>query len=92
MIKLTGEVAERTINNVSSSGSLPTVRTFGYESGMRGKLWLKLKRDYVAGYADTIDVVPIGAWYGSGRKAQRDFLSPVLLSIPEHFSMHELFR
>ena len=81
MIKLTGEVAECTINNVSSSGSLPTVRTFGYESGMRGKLWLKLKRDYVAGYADTIDVVPIGAWYGSGRKAQRDFLSPVLLAI-----------
>ena len=92
MIKLTGEEAECTINNVSSSGSLPTVRTFGYESGMRDKLWLKLKRDYVAGYADTIDVVPIGAWYGSGRKAQRDFLSPVLLSIPEHFSMHELFR
>jgi len=40
-----------------------------------------VKRDYVAGYADTIDVVPIGAWFGNGRKAQKSFLSPVLLAV-----------
>ena len=40
-----------------------------------------MKRDYVAGFADTIDVVPIGAWYGNGRKAQKSFLSPVLLAV-----------
>ena len=42
---------------------------------------MKLKRDYVADYADTIDVVPIGAWYGNGRKAEKGFLSPVLLAV-----------
>jgi len=26
-------------------------------------------------------VVPIGAWYGNGRKAQKSFLSPVLLAV-----------
>ena len=34
-----------------------------YEAGTRSHSWLKVKRDYVEGYADTIDVVPIGAWY-----------------------------
>ena len=52
-----------------------------YEAGTRSRTWLKMKRDYVAGYADTIDVVPIGAWYGNGRKAQKSFLSPVLLAV-----------
>lgn len=57
------------------------VTTSPYEAGTRSHSWLKIKRDYVAGYADTIDVVPIGAWYGNGRKAQRSFLSPVLLAV-----------
>ncbi|KAL3902454.1 MAG: hypothetical protein SGILL_010816 [Bacillariaceae sp.] len=52
-----------------------------YEAGTRSHSWLKVKRDYVAGFADTIDVVPIGAWYGNGRKAQKSFLSPVLLAV-----------
>ena len=52
-----------------------------YEAGTRSRNWLKVKRDYVAGFADTIDVVPIGAWYGNGRKAQKSFLSPVLLAV-----------
>jgi DNA ligase 1 len=52
-----------------------------YEAGTRSRKWLKMKRDYVDGFADTIDVVPIGAWYGNGRKAQKAFLSPVLLAV-----------
>ncbi|KAL3915032.1 MAG: hypothetical protein SGILL_005836 [Bacillariaceae sp.] len=52
-----------------------------YEAGTRSQSWLKVKRDYVAGFSDTIDVVPIGAWYGNGRKAQKSFLSPVLLAV-----------
>lgn len=52
-----------------------------YESGVRSHTWLKVKKDYVAGYADTIDCVPIGAWHGTGRKAQKGFLSPVLLAV-----------
>jgi DNA ligase 1 len=84
MVKLTGEVcsngengeARDQINAISEC-----VIACSYESGVRSQTWLKLKRDYVAGFADTIDVVPIGAWYGNGRKAQKRFLSPVLLAV-----------
>ena len=42
---------------------------------------MKVKRDYIKGFADTIDVVPIGAWFGSGRKAEKSFLSPILFAV-----------
>ena len=45
----------------------------------RTSAWLKLKKDYVKGLGDTLDVVPIGAWHGNGRKAQ--WWSPVLLAV-----------
>ena len=48
-------------------------------SDKRTSAWLKLKKDYVTGLGDTLDVVPIGAWYGNGRKAQ--WWSPVLLAL-----------
>lgn len=76
MIKLTGEGH---LDGDEAKG-LVSGKSFGYESGVRGKLWLKLKRDYTDA-ADTIDVVPIGGWHGSGRKAQNGFLSPILLAI-----------
>ena len=47
-------------------------------SDKRTSAWLKLKKDYVTGLGDTLDVVPIGAWHGNGRKAQ--WWSPVLLA------------
>jgi DNA ligase-1 len=75
MIKLTGR-EEKAGSELSTSS-----KTFGYESGTRGQLWLKLKRDYMADFADTIDVVPIGAWHGTGRKAEKGFLSPILLAV-----------
>ena len=40
-----------------------------YVPSRRCANWVKVKKDYLAGLADTIDVVPIGAWWGSGRKA-----------------------
>jgi DNA ligase-1 len=49
-----------------------------YAAGGRSDLWLKLKRDYVEALADTLDLVPIGAWYGNGRKA--GWFSPVLVA------------
>eukprot|EP00953_Heterococcus_sp_UTEX-ZZ885_P014473 8190-Heterococcus_DN1.PRE.1 len=49
-----------------------------YAPGGRTAAWVKLKRDYIEGMADTFDLVPIGAWHGTGRKAQ--WLSPVLLA------------
>jgi DNA ligase-1 len=75
MIKLTGRQEE------AGSELCTSCKTFGYESGTRGQLWLKLKRDYMTDFADTIDVVPIGAWHGTGRKAEKGFLSPILLAV-----------
>lgn len=31
--------------------------------------FLQVKRDYVEGMSDSLDLVPIGAWHGNGRKA-----------------------
>ena len=52
-----------------------------YEPDIRTDQWCKLKRDYVAGLSvgDSLDVVPIGAWWGNGRKA--GWYSPVLLAV-----------
>jgi DNA ligase-1 len=48
-----------------------------YEPDKRLDSWLKVKKDYHA-TADTLDLVPIGAWHGSGRKSA--WWSPVLLA------------
>ena len=37
-----------------------------YEPNKRG--WFKLKKDYITGLADTLDLVPIGAYYGKGKR------------------------
>jgi DNA ligase-1 len=50
-----------------------------YEPNKRSNFWIKLKKDYCDGLHDTIDVVPIGAWHGNGRKA--GWYSPFLLAI-----------
>ncbi|KAI0062904.1 ATP-dependent DNA ligase [Artomyces pyxidatus] len=50
-----------------------------YEPDRRTSAWLKLKKDYVIGLGDTLDLVPVGAWHGNGRKAQ--WWSPVLLAL-----------
>jgi DNA ligase-1 len=63
MVKMLGKYEAE---NVNENTQLPQVdsstETSPYEAGTRSHNWLKVKRDYVAGYADTIDVVPIGAW------------------------------
>jgi ATP-dependent DNA ligase len=61
----------------SRSGGAALVAT--YQPDVRSNAWLKVKRDYVEGLADTLDVVPIGGWYGNGRKA--GWISPVLFGI-----------
>lgn len=37
------------------------------------------QKDYITGLGDTLDMIPIGAWHGNGRKAK--WWSPVLLAI-----------
>lgn len=77
MMKLTGK--SHTQEKEASGDENMKVCT--YESGTRSTSWLKVKRDYVDQFKDTIDVVAIGAWYGNGRKAERGFLSPILLAV-----------
>ncbi|KAF5393428.1 hypothetical protein D9757_000779 [Collybiopsis confluens] len=50
-----------------------------YDADKRTFSWMKLKKDYVSGLGDSLDLIPIGAWYGNGRKAQ--WWSPILLGI-----------
>ncbi len=40
-----------------------------YQAGARGWLWIKYKRSYRAEVADTFDLVPVGAFYGRGKRA-----------------------
>ena len=55
-----------------------------YEPDKRTAAWLKLKKDYVNGIGDSIDLVPIGAWYGNGRKVK--WWSPVLMGLYDPIS------
>ncbi|XP_028785526.1 DNA ligase 6-like isoform X2 [Neltuma alba] len=50
----------------------------GYSPSKRTDTWLKVKRDYVDGLNDSLDLVPIGGWYGNGRKA--GWYSPFLMA------------
>lgn len=39
-----------------------------YQAGSRGYSWIKFKADYDASMADTFDLVPVGAYWGQGRR------------------------
>ncbi|KAL9129628.1 MAG: hypothetical protein Q9175_007248 [Cornicularia normoerica] len=49
-----------------------------YTPDKRVDSWLKVKKDYST-TSDTIDLIPIAAWHGSGRKAK--WWSPILLAV-----------
>lgn len=55
-----------------------------YEPDKRTAAWLKLKKDYVSGVGDSLDLVPVGAWYGNGRKVK--WWSPILMAVYDQSS------
>ncbi|RDX55136.1 ATP-dependent DNA ligase [Lentinus brumalis] len=79
MVKLldSGEILEEPNQRKDKPRRKPLPAT--YEPDKRTSAWLKLKKDYVVGLGDSLDLVPIGAWHGNGRKAQ--WWSPILLAV-----------
>lgn len=62
-----------------------------YEPDKRLDSWLKVKKDYHTS-ADSIDLIPIAAWHGQGRKAK--WWSPILLAVrnPETGSLEAVTK
>ncbi len=63
-----------------------------YEPDKRVESWLKVKKDYIDGIGDSLDLVPIGGWHGMGRKSA--WWSPVLLALydPETATYHAVCK
>ncbi|KAI0886742.1 ATP-dependent DNA ligase [Annulohypoxylon maeteangense] len=74
--------AKDTSNNGAGEEKKPSSRRKAllatYEPDKRLDSWLKVKKDYSSSF-DTLDLVPIAAWHGQGRKAK--WWSPILMAV-----------
>ncbi|KAK5133056.1 hypothetical protein LTR08_008261 [Meristemomyces frigidus] len=70
-------VADEDAAAVEGKGGRRKALLATYEPDKRLDSWLKVKKDYNS-TADTIDLIPVGAWHGSGRK--NAWWSPILLA------------
>lgn len=68
--------SDKAEEKTSSARRKPLLST--YTPDKRLDSWLKVKKDYST-TSDTIDLIPIAAWHGSGRKAK--WWSPILLAV-----------
>ncbi len=59
-----------------------------YRAGVRGWLWVKLKKDYKSEMIDTVDLVVVGAFYGRGKRGGK--LSSLLMAA--YNPQHDIFR
>lgn len=55
-----------------------------YRAGARGFWWIKYKREYTQGLADSIDAVVVGAFYGRGKRAGRYGAFLMAVYDPDH--------
>ncbi|PKI84610.1 hypothetical protein MVES1_001893 [Malassezia vespertilionis] len=72
-----GIMIKRLDRPAEANGRMTQLST--YEPDKRSEAWFKVKKDYLQGIGDSLDLVPIGAWQGMGRKAA--FWSPILLAL-----------
>lgn len=83
--KVTAHTRGRAVSEITAEDAVASDNKSGcrkallatYEPDKRLDSWLKVKKDYNTA-ADTIDLIPVGAWHGQGRK--NAWWSPILLA------------
>lgn len=75
----------------ASKGGRRKALLSSYEPDKRLESWLKVKKDYSAS-SETLDLIPVAAWHGNGRKAK--WWSPILLAVrnPETGSLEAVTK